>query len=103
MPKEKLNSLLTWFETNHPELAKSVQKQFDAFSGYIYDQVDAVVTKMQGHHMEKRDFYDPIGASLEDRSGRDIQELMKLGGKGMAGRATPLSGFTISRVESKLA
>lgn len=101
--KNTLQALLKKTEELYPKQTKNVQEQFEYFRADGYDRLDKVVQAMQGHHMPKVDFYDPIGGSLEDRSGRDLQQDMQLGIKGMMGRAVPESGFTKARVQSKLA
>lgn len=103
IPPKELDKILSHFEKEYPIEAKAVQKMFDYFRNVVGPQVDATVVATQGHHMEMRDFYDPIGSSLEDRSGEELKHELELGSKGMAGRAIPASGFTRSRVESKLA
>lgn len=103
IPPKELDKLLSHFEKAYPTEAKAILKMFDYFKNVVGPQVDDVVVKTQGHHMQQVDFYDPIGSSLEDRSGEEMKHELNLGSKGMAGRATTPSGFTKSRVESKLA
>lgn len=98
-----LEVLLKKTEELYPTQTRAAQKQFEYYRSEGYSRLDQVVKIMQGHHMPKVDFYDPIGGSLEDRSGRDSQQDMQLGVKGMMGRAMPESGFTKARVKSKLA
>lgn len=99
----ELTALLKYTADKFPKQTKAVMSQFDYFRGEGYDRLDKVVVAMRGHHMTKLEFYDPIGSSLEDRAGQDIIREMKLGVKGMFGRAVPESGFAQTRVESKLA
>lgn len=103
MSKTKLDGFLKWFEANHPDLVTIVDKQFDYFRNVVGPQVDQTTVDTQGHHIKQVDFYDPIGGSLEDRSGDEIKHQLTLGSKSMYDRATPFSGFTKARVESKLA
>lgn len=103
MTKTKLEGFLKWFEINHPDLVKIVDKQFDFFRDVVGPQVDQTTVDTQGHHIKQVDFYDPIGGSLEDRKGEEMKHQMLLGSKSMYDRATPFSGFTKARVESKLA
>lgn len=103
MSKAKLEGFLKWFEENHSDLVKIIDKQFDFFREVVGPQVDAVTVDTQGHHIKQVPFYDPIGGSLEDRKGDEIKHQMELGSKSMYDRATPFSGFTKARVESKLA
>lgn len=101
--RKTLEAVLKKTEELYPAQVKSVSDQFSYYQNEGYDRLDQVVKAMQGHHMAKVDFYDPIGGSLEDRSGRDLQQEMQLGVRGMMGRAMPESGFTKARVKSKLA
>lgn len=103
MAPDKLDALLGHFEREYPDEAKAVMKMFDYFREVVGPQVDEMSVKMNGHHIQFRDFYDPIGSSLEDRSGLEMKNELELGSKGMERRALPLSGFTKSRVKSELA
>lgn len=99
----ELSALLKFTSDRFPKQTAAVLKQFDYFRTDGYDRLNAVVRTMQGHNMSKLKFYDPLGGSLEERAGQDLIRDMKLGVKGMFGRALPESGMTVTRVQSKLA
>lgn len=100
--KQTVRELLKYTAKEYPEQTKAIIKQFDYFRTKGYDDLDRVVVDMTGHHMTKVHFYDPL-IGLEDRSGQEIQNDMKLGVKGMQQRAEVASGFTKARVKSELA